>query len=95
MRSNIKEGTEMIKRRNKHEWGVVGQCRNPYQEFHYCDLCKQYSECGDKPFISHAQFKAIVYGLSVTNNPMFDADSDTLYLDGRGSNWHLAPVVKI
>ncbi len=71
---------------NQHEWGVVGQCKNPYREFQYCPLCRQYKETGIRGYISPRMFKALVISLK-DSNPVFDADSYTLYLEGRGSNW--------
>lgn len=71
---------------NQHEWGVIGQCREPYREFHYCPLCRQYRDVYKSGYITPRLFKALVIQLSETGNPMYDADSDTLYLEGRGRN---------
>ncbi len=73
--------------KNQHEWGVVGQCHNPYREFAYCPLCDKYDDYSGK-LMTSKQFKTLVSELSKTDNPIYDADSQTLYLDGRGQFWN-------
>jgi len=60
-----------------HEWGVIAQCKRPYREFHYCPLCRQYSEAGKKPYMTKKQFTNLAISLKATN-PMYYADSHDL-----------------
>jgi len=68
----------MYRHNNQHEWGVVFQCHNPYREFHYCLLCRQYTEAGQKPYMSKKAFMELARSLKDTN-PMYHADSKDLF----------------
>ncbi len=65
--------------KNEHEWGVIAQCKNPYREFQYCPLCKQYKE--DRQLYTSVQFRLLVKMNALTNNPMFEPDSNRLLGD--------------
>jgi hypothetical protein len=66
-----------MKEHKWHQWGVIAQCKNPYREFHYCPLCRQYSESGSRPYLTKQEFKEICIDLMDTN-PMYEADSNIL-----------------
>lgn len=80
----------MKRYRTQHEWGVIGQCKKPYREFAYCPLCRQYTDSKHRGYITQRMFRALVVMLSETHNPVYDADSNTLYLNGRGKNWRVS-----
>ena len=68
----------MRRGKKQHEWGVVFQCHFPYREFHYCPLCRQYCEAGNRPLMSRRLFIAHAISLRDTN-PMYHADSYDLF----------------
>ncbi len=54
--------------KNQHEWGVVGQSFDPYREFIYCPLCRQYRE--DDKRMTKREFTAITQSIE-----MYEPDS--------------------
>lgn len=73
--------TRAIRGKKWHEWGVIAQCRNPYREFMYCPLCKQYEETATGKRYTPKQFKEFINRLDRTN-PVYEADSNRRYLRG-------------
>jgi hypothetical protein len=59
------------------------QCKNPYREFAYCELCKSYIEWGaGNRLMTRKQFLDLANSLGKTTNPMYMPDSRVLYLEG-------------
>ena len=63
-------------KRNQHEWGLIGQTKNPYHEYSYCELCEQYRIDSSKPF-SRSEFILQLDSLRGTN-PIYQPDSNEL-----------------
>lgn len=57
--------------KNQHEWGVVAQERDPYEEYHWCQCCRKFKDCSTDKLYTKTQFRQFIQGRT-----LFVADSD-------------------